>query len=1796
MESARAVVLDGRLALDGSSTAVGTAASDSETGKISHAGKLKKGSSFTTAGSGAAAAVDDGGGGGSKAESGGLRGTSAPLLHVATSNGNHQVQAATGKTSTNPSLPATTSASGLASNTNSLLLRRRRLKRNLSAAAAASASASSGSHMSSASSSALSTRSLDRKMLLRHRQVMQLQPADREWVRADLQRGCLHVHDKLVPSYLRPVLCTLETSAGEIARRLNQLGSKGGAVVKLVGKGSPTTDLNGTCNGRRVGSGAQQRLRSPSASPEVVEVADGPDQLGHFNSAKHAECREGLASPPGERLRLPLAESRKSHKRQQLETDSSRVNPQSERKNFTSPSSDTNSNADVDLMSPAADAALVRGAEESCGPNSPSDVDSSTCEELSAAAQLADHRDSFSDGIILGTDTSTSLSPSLDSAPEGLDGFGSSSDELDLDSQLPSSIAQELQQVARESGSAISNNNNAVGNRLCGCELPNGAVADRGPGVRHDPLSSAKLPCSGGQCQPRPSLTGKGAARHTSTWTAELGSDRCSSAPTLYVQLHGEAARRLEPEEKPLQIQNDYLFKLGFKDPWRVQEEGMDAEIGCMIRFYAGKPHSVESSERIQLSGTYNIRKGKMQLPVNRWTRRQAILCGACLIVSSVKESQSGKMHILPLIGGKVEEVKKHNHCLAFSSSGPQSQTYYICFENFTEHLRWQRQASKIVSQRISSVDLSCCSLEHLPANLFYSQDLTHLNLKQNFLRHSLGPVASRGLSELQRFSKLKSLNLSNNHLGDFPVAICDIPTLTEVNLSCNCLSAVHAAVGTMHNLQTFLLDGNFLHSLPDELGDLQHLSYLGLSFNEFAEVPSVLERLTAMEKLCMSGNNLNTLNLQMLRLLSIKHVDLRLNKICRVIPEEPEFLRHITHLDLRDNQLQEVDATVFTKLEVVHCERNQLTTLKVNGCLLKGLYASTNKLSQLEVYPVPCNLTFMDVSRNQLESLPEWVGESKKLEVLDIGHNQICELPVRLFCNSSLRKLLAGHNQLRRLPERLERTQLEVLDVQHNQLQELPSNLFLKADSLRCLNASANKLEMLPPSSLSEESHSILQELYLTNNRLTDKCVPLLTGHCHLRVLHMAYNYLQSFPASKMAKLEELDEVDLSGNKLKAIPTTIMNCRRMHTVIAHSNCIEVFPEVMQLMEMKCVDLSCNELSEITLPESLPPKLQELDLTGNPRLALDHKTLELLNNIRCFKIDQPPTSFSASEAPGAPAVWSHGYTEASGIKNKLCVAALSVNNFCENREALYGVFDGDRNVEVPYLLQCTMSDVLAEELHKSKSEEEYMTSTFLVTQRKLGTAGQKLGGSAVLCHIKHDPTDPGGCFTLTAANVGKCQAILCRDGKPLPLSALHTVSCEDELKRIKQHKAIVTEDNKVNGVTDSTRIMGYSFLYPSVIPRPHVQTVTLTPQDEFFILGSRGLWDSVSPAEAVEAVRNVPDALAAAKKLCTLAQGYGCNDSISAVVVQLNVTEDCCCCCELNGLPPPSPGIFPPSVSVVIKDRPAAPDNLGMPSSSSEISSEISTSEMSSEVGSTASDEPPQSAILNDHHGGTACASEQRCCTLHPVCLSSSFQRQLSSATFSSAFSDNGLDSEDEEPIAGVFSNGSRVEVEVDIHCLRAREKALSSSSSSCPSQAPPVPAALEACDEGIVISANEEELTGVPDRTLTFRLQGEGASWAGSLRRKGGDCYGGTLGKRRGNGSVAPQEKSHNLIEVAADAPTKKTGGYFAAPAQPDPDDQFIIPPELEEEVKEIMKQHQEQQQRQYQVDQMPDYYDTPL
>ncbi|KAK2085403.1 PH domain leucine-rich repeat-containing protein phosphatase 2 [Saguinus oedipus] len=1184
------------------------------------------------------------------------------------------------------------------------------------------------------------------------------------------------------------------------------------------------------------------------------------------------------------------------------------------------------------------------------------------------------------------------------------------------------------------------------------------------------------------------------------------------------------------------------------------------------------KPCQMDHLDRILLSGIYNVRKGKTQL--HKWAERLVVLCGTCLIVSSVKDCQTGKMHILPLVGGKIEEVKRRQYSLAFSSAGAQAQTYHVSFETLAEYQRWQRQASKVfrtalvnhfkfafidgtvtsnaclfvVSQRISTVDLSCYSLEEVPEHLFYSQDITYLNLRHNFMQLE----RPGGLDTLYKFSQLKGLNLSHNKLGLFPILLCEISTLTELNLSCNGFHDLPSQIGNLLNLQTLCLDGNFLTTLPEELGNLQQLSSLGISFNNFSQIPEVYEKLTMLDKVVMAGNCLEVLNLGVLsRMSHIKHVDLRMNHLKTMVVENLEGNKYITHLDLRDNRLTDLDLSSLCSLEQLHCERNQLRELTLSGFSLRTLYASSNRLTAVNIYPVPSLLTSLDLCRNLLECVPDWACEAKKIEVLDVSYNLITEVPMRILSSLSLRKLMVGHNRLENLPTLVEHIPLEVLDLQHNALNRLPDTLFSKA--LKYLNASANSLESLPSTCTGEESLSMLQLLYLTNNLLTDQCIPVLVGHPHLRILHLANNQLQSFPASKLNKLEQLEELNLSGNKLKTIPTTIANCKRLHTLVAHSNNISIFPEILQLPQIQFVDLSCNDLTEILIPEALPATLQDLDLTGNTNLVLEHKTLDTFSHITTLKIDQKPLPTTDSTVTST--FWSHGLAEMTGQRNKLCVSALAMDNFAEGVGAVYGMFDGDRNEELPRLLQCTMADVLLEEVQQSTNDTVFMANTFLVSHRKLGMAGQKLGSSALLCYIRPDTADPASSFSLTVANVGTCQAVLCRGGKPLPLSKVFSLEQDpEEAQRVKDQKAIITEDNKVNGVTCCTRMLGCTYLYPWILPRPHISSTPLTIQDELLILGNKALWEHLSYPEAVSAVRHVQDPLAAAKKLCTLAQSYGCQDNVGAMVVYLNIGEEGCTC-EMNGLTLPGPVGFASTTTIKDAPKPATPSSSS--GIASEFSSEMSTSEVSSEVGSTASDE---------HNAGGLDAAllprPERRCSLHPTPTSGLFQRQPSCATFSSNQSDNGLDSDDDQPVEGVITNGSKVEVEVDIHCCKGRDLESSpplteSASTPCSEEH-----ARESCfgirrqnsvNSGILLPMSKDrmELQKSPSTSCLY-------------------------GKKLSNGSIVPLEDSLNLIEVATEAPKRKTG-YFAAPTQMEPEDQFVVPRDLEEEVKEQMKQHQD-------------------
>jgi len=75
-----------------------------------------------------------------------------------------------------------------------------------------------------------------------------------------------------------------------------------------------------------------------------------------------------------------------------------------------------------------------------------------------------------------------------------------------------------------------------------------------------------------------------------------------------------------------------------------------------------------------------------------------------------------------------------------------------------------------------------------------------------------------------------------------------------------------------------------------------------------------------------------------------------RLNRLQKVTVAETEQLFHIIQLDLRDTGLQELDVRALCNLEVLRCDRNSLSLLRVSGHALKSLHASRNGTDTYDV------------------------------------------------------------------------------------------------------------------------------------------------------------------------------------------------------------------------------------------------------------------------------------------------------------------------------------------------------------------------------------------------------------------------------------------------------------------------------------------------------------------------------------------------------------------------------------------------------------------------------------------------------------------------------------------------------------------------------------------------------------------------------------------------------------------------------------------------------------------------------
>ncbi|CAL1534564.1 unnamed protein product [Lymnaea stagnalis] len=131
-------------------------------------------------------------------------------------------------------------------------------------------------------------------------------------------------------------------------------------------------------------------------------------------------------------------------------------------------------------------------------------------------------------------------------------------------------------------------------------------------------------------------------------------------------------------------------------------------------------------------------------------------------------------------------------------------------------------------------------------------------------------------------------------------------------------------------------------------------------------------------------------------------------------------------------------------------------------------------------------HLSFLDLSHNQLRSLPESFGLLFHLKEIQFQHNQLISLPDSFVHLVKLEKADLSYNEIRQLPEKIGTMERLVrLNVIHNKLKELPLSLGSPFSHVKLLLAQQNRLESPPQAICEEGSVSTLEYVrkqYTTN------------------------------------------------------------------------------------------------------------------------------------------------------------------------------------------------------------------------------------------------------------------------------------------------------------------------------------------------------------------------------------------------------------------------------------------------------------------------------------------------------------------------------------------------------------------------------------------------------------------------------------------------------------------------------------------------------------------------------------------
>ncbi|CAF4029464.1 unnamed protein product [Rotaria sp. Silwood2] len=327
-----------------------------------------------------------------------------------------------------------------------------------------------------------------------------------------------------------------------------------------------------------------------------------------------------------------------------------------------------------------------------------------------------------------------------------------------------------------------------------------------------------------------------------------------------------------------------------------------------------------------------------------------------------------------------------------------------------------------------------------------------------------------------------------------------------------------------------------------------------------------------------------------------------------------------------------------------------KLTQLSLQSCSIKHI-------NHIEIFVnLFPNLERLDLSENRLEyfNIP-LISSLKKLKVFILSKNKIRHLNIHSSLSSttlnpsnSLIELDLSYNGIETIDENifeLISSQLEILNLRNNELLTEKHLTFLihlnrlrefyldynRLESINQFNFPLNlKILSLKNNYLNQIDLSILtrleylEKLFLSSNKLTKLSLKSKHIFSSLEILELDRNHLSSILSLNAPKLKQLN---LDGNYLgrkfdKKIFSNLLSLEKLHL---RDNQIEFIDNnAFHNTRLQILDLRNNSLKTFPLLTKLNETLQILSLRRNQICTIDQRFLNFYLNLHTLELDQNP--------------------------------------------------------------------------------------------------------------------------------------------------------------------------------------------------------------------------------------------------------------------------------------------------------------------------------------------------------------------------------------------------------------------------------------------------------------------------------------------------------------------------------------------------------------------------------------------